>query len=99
MTRWEYRRHSCRKLFESPIGDLNAFGNEGWELVCVIGSDAYFKRPILKPKTMQISVSRAYQIPSQERPVCGKCYSTAPHDDIGANCQLPVGHEGECGHD
>jgi hypothetical protein len=43
MTRWEYKT--------SPtLGtDLNALGQDGWELVCMDSTGMHFKRPIAEP--------------------------------------------------
>jgi hypothetical protein len=46
MRKFEYKCVSIAGLGESTTRKLNSYGDEGWELVCVVGMWHYFKRAI-----------------------------------------------------
>jgi hypothetical protein len=45
MTKWEYQIQSIPVL-GNVIGALNKLGDQGWELVQIVGHDYYLKRPV-----------------------------------------------------
>ena len=43
MKKWEYTH---KGVLQPMVTMLNEMGQDGWELVSVVGDDAYFKRPL-----------------------------------------------------
>ena len=64
MKKWEYTHKGIRG--NTMVAMLNEMGQDGWELVSVVGDDAYFKRP-LKPRYAGDALNNASQIHEGKR--------------------------------
>ena len=75
MKKWEYYRRARWRQAEHPMLLLNEMGQDGWELVSVVGNDAYFKRP-LEPRYAGDALDHAVEILSEGK----RCFLLAMMD-------------------
>lgn len=58
MSKWEYNGFKWNDVFESNIPLLKSFGNDGWELVQVVGGTAILKRKVASEKKTTCEVEQ-----------------------------------------